>query len=147
MYVYIYILCIYIYIMYIYIMYIYILCIYIYYVYIYILCIYLYICIYYISLWTIIFPSIFIPCLEPKFEDFKPKHAIALSNFTILGGAIANTLANVRSNAPPWSCVWKFRHFQWRLDPKRIHGIGRFTIKNQPNAGKYTSPIRPRWYT
>eukprot|EP00435_Cladocopium_sp_Y103_P032780 s324_g8.t1 len=32
--------------------------------------------------------------------EFKPKHAIALSNFTILGGAIANTLANIRRKHP-----------------------------------------------
>ncbi|CAK9087357.1 Sulfite exporter TauE/SafE family protein 2 [Durusdinium trenchii] len=32
--------------------------------------------------------------------EFKPKHAIALSNFTILGGAIANTLANARRKHP-----------------------------------------------
>jgi len=32
-------------------------------------------------------------------QEFKPKHAIALSNFTILGGAIANTLANLRRSA------------------------------------------------
>jgi len=31
---------------------------------------------------------------------FKPKHAIALSNFTILGGAIANTTLNVRKRHP-----------------------------------------------
>jgi len=31
---------------------------------------------------------------------FKPKHAIALSNFTILGGAIANTAVNVRKRHP-----------------------------------------------
>lgn len=32
--------------------------------------------------------------------DFKPKHAIALSNFTILGGAIANTVVNSRRRHP-----------------------------------------------
>eukprot|EP00931_Biecheleriopsis_adriatica_P020952 TRINITY_DN13850_c0_g1_i5.p1 TRINITY_DN13850_c0_g1~~TRINITY_DN13850_c0_g1_i5.p1 ORF type:complete len:562 (-),score=104.99 TRINITY_DN13850_c0_g1_i5:52-1716(-) len=32
--------------------------------------------------------------------EFKPKHAIALSNFTILGGAIANTVANARKRHP-----------------------------------------------
>jgi hypothetical protein len=32
-------------------------------------------------------------------QEFKPKHAIALSNFTILGGAIANTMANLRRSA------------------------------------------------
>lgn len=32
--------------------------------------------------------------------EFKPKHAIALSNFTILEGAIANTLANLRRKHP-----------------------------------------------
>jgi len=31
---------------------------------------------------------------------FRPKHAIALSNFTILGGSIANTVLNVRKRHP-----------------------------------------------
>ena len=31
---------------------------------------------------------------------FQPKHAIALSNFTILGGSIANTVVNVRRRHP-----------------------------------------------
>lgn len=32
--------------------------------------------------------------------QFRPKHAIALSNFTIFGGALANTAANVRKRHP-----------------------------------------------
>ena len=32
--------------------------------------------------------------------DFSPKHAIPLSNITVFGGAVANTLLNVRKRHP-----------------------------------------------
>lgn len=67
---------------------------------------------------------------------FKPKHAIALSNFTILGGAIANTAVNTRKRHPELD-----RHLiDWDLilimEPLTIFGavLGSLLSKVLPNA-------------
>lgn len=67
---------------------------------------------------------------------FKPKHAIALSNFTILGGAIANTLANCRRRHPELDR----QLIDWDLilimEPLTIFGavLGSLMSKVLPNA-------------
>ena len=57
-----------------------------------------------------------------KLKDFKPKHAIALSNFTILGGAIANTVVNSRPLTQETYASWPMYSPFWlgRKDTERF---------------------------
>jgi uncharacterized membrane protein YfcA len=66
--------------------------------------------------------------------QFRPKHAIALSNFTILGGSIANCLFNVQKTLPDGRSV-----IDWdiivMMEPSTIAGavLGSFASKYLPD--------------
>jgi hypothetical protein len=68
------------------------------------------------------------------FLKFRPKHAIALSNFTILGGSIANTIMNVRKTDDSGASL-----IDWdiivMMEPSTIAGavLGSFLSKYLPD--------------
>merc|ERR1719414_1254372 len=68
------------------------------------------------------------------FLKFRPKHAIALSNFTILGGSIANTIFNVQKRDEMGAAL-----IDWdiivMMEPSTIAGavLGSFLSKFLPD--------------
>mmetsp|Transcript_43612 Transcript_43612/g.115189 ORF Transcript_43612/g.115189 Transcript_43612/m.115189 type:complete len:561 (-) Transcript_43612:270-1952(-) len=70
------------------------------------------------------------------FLSFKPKHAVALSNFTIFGGAIANMCFNARKTFPDGR-----PYIDWNIivmmEPSTIAGtvVGSFIAKVLPDLG------------
>jgi len=67
---------------------------------------------------------------------FRPKHAIALSNFTILGGAIANTVVNARKRHPSLDRALIDWDLILIMEPLTIFGavFGSLLSKVLPNA-------------
>uniref|UniRef100_A0A7S4PTR2 Membrane transporter protein n=1 Tax=Alexandrium monilatum TaxID=311494 RepID=A0A7S4PTR2_9DINO len=67
---------------------------------------------------------------------FRPKHAIALSNFTILGGAIANTVVNARKRHPHLDRTLIDWDLILIMEPLTIFGavFGSLLSKVLPNA-------------
>ena len=96
--------------------------------------IYIYIYLYlYIPIWTTL-SHLFIPCLELPPPFFRTSNRSTPLPCRILRFWVVPLRIHWRTSGANQTSVklcGNFRHFQWWLDPKRIHGIGRFTIKNQ----------------
>merc|ERR1719453_2258578 len=77
--------------------------------------------------------GILVPLFMILFK-FRPKHAIALSNFCILGGSIANTIFNVQKTLPDGRSL-----IDWdiivMMEPSTIAGavLGSFASKFLPD--------------